>query len=488
MSKKDVNSVSGNIKLITKQEMVLIKNSEEAKNIDIYGNLYDCLEKYTVLTKSKLKKDLVFDSKARMTLTNNKKLLMKNVEEEWYSKSSYLIATSDVFCRLCGKKNKFICYVVNRLNGSELNVGSECVTNFKTINGLDTVIPKLNKVQRDYSKDTRRIEFEVLEGDDVGFLKQAESMLTDFPVLLPYGLNCDLKNTLADCNRTKNIYLNNGGNIDEVIKTYCSLKTKFKELYNKALKHYEKVKTHPLVCDKRLTSWLNKNCPKVVKVIQNNNGILDENSLKFVFDAEFVQRNITVFADHLGSKDVKIVGVEGDVVRFFIKNNTYFRSVTFTVSIKDFMKNIGCKCLTNEYYKYGNRDLPSIIIDNTGTNFEAIYSSIDDILKTDGYSFIIDNKTSQAYWEKRQSKKAANRWRKSTMPDPPTYKKTSIEEFLYIVSQVLFDGDLIIQSPYTITSKINAGGKWITKAEKDENASIAAFAAGQQKQREFTPY
>jgi len=488
MSKKGANSVSGNIKLITKQEMVLIKNSEEAKNIDIYGNLYDCLEKYTDLTKSKLKKDLVFDDKARMTLTNNKKLLMDNVEDEWYSKSSYLIATSDVFCRLCGKKNKFICYIVNRLNGSELNVGRECVTNFKTINGLDTVITKLNKAQRDYGRDTRLIEFEVLEGDEVEFLKQSESMLAEFPVLLPYNLSCDLKNTLVDCRRAKNIYISKGGNIDEVFITYTSLKQKFMKLYNKALEHYEIVKTHPLVCDKRLTSWLIKNCLKVVKVIQKNNGILDENSLKFVFDPEFSQRNITIFADHLGSKDVKIVGVEGDVIRFLIKNNTYFKPVTFTVSIKDFMKDIGCKCLTNEYYKYGNRDLPSIKIDNTGANFDAIYGSIDDILKTNGYSFIIDNKTSQAYWEKRQSKKAANRWRNSAMPDLPTYKKTSKEEFLSMVSQVLFDGDLIIQSSYTITSKINTGGKWITKAEKDENARIAAFAAGQQKQREFTPY
>jgi hypothetical protein len=488
MSKKDANSVSSNIKLITKQEMVLIKNSEEAKNTDIYGNLYGCLEAYTDLTKSKLNKDLVFDSKAKMTLTNNKKLLMENVKKEWYSKTLFMIATEDTFCQLCGQKNIYICYIVNRLNGIELNVGRDCVTSFETISGLKTIISNLNKAQRDHKKDARRIEFEVREGEEVGFLKQAESTLVNFPILLPYNLSCDLKNTLADCNRAKNIYINQDGNIDEVFIAYAALKVKFKELYNKALKHYEKVKTHPLVCDKRLTSWLIKNCPTVVKIIQKNDGILDENSLKFVFDPEFVHRKITIFADRLGSKDVKIVGVEGDVIRFFIKNNTYFRPVTFTVSIKDFMKQIGCKCLTNEYYKYGNRDLPNIKIDNTGTNFEAIYGSIDNILKTNGYSFTIDNKTSQAYWEKRQSKKAANRWRKSTMPDLPTYKKTSKEEFLCMVSQVLFDGDLIIQSPYTITSKINAGGKWITKADKDENARIAAFAAGQQKQREFTPY
>lgn len=489
MSKKDAKSVSSNIKLITKQEMVLIKKSEEAKNTDIYGNLYDCLEKYTDLTKSKLNKDLVFDSRARVTLTNNKKLLMENVKKEWYSKSSCLIAEKDTFCQLCGQKNVYICYIANRLNGIELNVGRDCVRKYKTISGLDTVLSNFNRKQRDLYKDARQIDFEVLEGDEVGFLKQAESMLADFPVLLPYNLSCDLKNTLADCNRAKNIYINKGGNIDEAYKTFCTLKMQFMELYNNAQKHYEKVKLHPLACDRRLASWINKNYPHVQEVIQKNNGILNEEALKFIFDPEFVNSKITIFANRLGSKDVKIIGVEGDVIRYFIKNNTYFRPVTFTVSIKDFMKHIGCKCLTNEYYKYGNRDLPNIKIDNTGANFEAIYGSIGDTLKANGYSFIIDNKTSQAYWEMRQSKTATNRWSgRATLPIKPIYKKTSKEELFNIVSKNLFDGDLIIQSPYTITSKINTNGRWITKEEKDENARIAAFAAGQQKQREFTPY
>ena len=488
MSKKDANSVSNNIKLITKQEMVLIKNSEEAKNTDIYGNLYDCLEKYSDLTRSKLNKDLVFDNKARMTLTNNKKLLLDNVKDEWYSKSSYLIAGEDTFCQLCGHKNVYICYIANRHNGIELHVGRDCVTKFKTISGLDTVITNLNRQQRDLYKDARRIDFEVLEGDEVGFLKQSESMLADFPVLLPYNLSCDLKNTLADGHRAKNIYISKGGDLDEVFKTYSALKMKFKELYNKALKHYEEVKTHPLVCDKQLASWITKNYPHVEEVIQKNNGILSEESLKFVFDPEFVRSKIAIFADRLGSKDVKLVGVEGDVIRYFIKNNTYFRPVTFTVSIKDFMKLIGCKCLTNEYYKYGNKDLPNIKIENTNSNFEAIYDSISDTLKNKGYRFIIDDRTSQEYWEKCQSKTTANRWSRVTLPEKPIYKKTSKEELFNMVSKYIFDEDLIIQSPYTITGKIDANGRWITKAEKDENARIAAFAAGQQKQREFTPY
>lgn len=488
MSKKDANSVSSNIKLITKQEMVLIKNSEEAKNTNIYGNLYGCLETYTDLTKSKLNKDLVFDNKARMTLTNNKKLLMENVKKEWYSKTLYMIATEDTFCQLCGQKNVYVCYIVNRLNGIELNVGRDCVSKFDTISGLKTVISNLDKAQRDYKKDERRIDFEVREGEEVGFLKQAESSLVNFPILLPYNLSCDLKNTLADCNRAKNIYIKNGNNIDEAFETFSSLRENFKYLHKKALKYFEAVKNHPLICDKSLTNWIVNNCPHVQEVIEKNSGILNEESLRFIYEPNFIKGKIAVFKAHFDSCDVKIIGVEGDVIRFFIKNDIYFQPITFVVPIRDFMKYIGSKCLTDEYYKYTNKNLSSVKIENTGANYEAIYSSVGDTLKANGYNFIIDNKTSQAYWEKRQSRTAINRWRKNEMPEKPIYKKTSKEELFKIISKILFDEDLLIKSPYILTGKIDISGRWITKAEKDENARIAAFAAGQQKQREFIPY
>lgn len=488
MSKKGKNSVSNNIKLITKQEMVLIKNSEEAKNTDIYGNLYSCLEAYTDLTKSKLNKDLVFDSKARVTLTNNKKLLMKNIEDEWYSKSSCLVATSDVFCQLCGTKNKFVCYIVNRLNGIELNVGRDCVTYFKTINGLDTVISSLHRAQRDHKKDTRRIEFEVREGDQIGFLKQAESTLAKFPILLPYNLSCDLKNTLADCNRAKNIYIKDGCNINEAFETFSTLRENFEYLHKKALKYFEAVKDHPLICNRNLATWIINNYPHVQEVVEKNDGFLNEESLRYIYEPDFVRSKIPVFKAHFDSSDVKIIGVEGDVIRFFIKNDMYFQPVTFIVTIKDFMKHIGSKCLTNNHYKYINKNLLCAKIENTGTNFDTIYNSIVSVLKSNGYDFIIDSKTSQAYWEKRQSRTVAFRRRAVAIPDAPIYKKTSKEELLKLLSNYLFEEDLLKQSSYILAREIDTSGRWITKSEKDLNARIAAEAAGRRKQKEFIPY
>lgn len=77
----------GNRLLITQQEMVLIRNSHEVRNIEIYGNLYDCIEDYKKISEVELKENVVFDKKARAVLLNpeNKKVMMNKIMDEWYS-------------------------------------------------------------------------------------------------------------------------------------------------------------------------------------------------------------------------------------------------------------------------------------------------------------------------------------------------------------------------------------------------------------------
>lgn len=118
--------------LLKKQDIILIKKSEEVKNVKIYGNLYECLEPYTVLSPKDLRKDIVFDDKARLALTHNIKQMMSHVKKEWYAKTSFEIATTEVHCQLCGTKNTYVCYIANLINGEELHVGRECVKNTKT--------------------------------------------------------------------------------------------------------------------------------------------------------------------------------------------------------------------------------------------------------------------------------------------------------------------------------------------------------------------
>lgn len=108
---KENQNASKSKLLITQQEMVLIKNSAEAQNINIYGNLYDCLSLYKKLSQADLERNIVFDDRARAVILNrdNKKVLMDNISKEWYSISNYNISDSEMHCQLCGHRNKIIC-------------------------------------------------------------------------------------------------------------------------------------------------------------------------------------------------------------------------------------------------------------------------------------------------------------------------------------------------------------------------------------------
>lgn len=73
-------------KLLLKQdEMILLKNSEAVKNIETYGNMYDCVMPYKVLSEIDLQKNELFNTKARATILGNKNLLFQEIKDEWYA-------------------------------------------------------------------------------------------------------------------------------------------------------------------------------------------------------------------------------------------------------------------------------------------------------------------------------------------------------------------------------------------------------------------
>ena len=141
------NNISTKKLLVTQQEMILIKSSEEVKNVDIYGNMYDCLARYQKLSMQDLLNDKVFDDKAKVVLLNheNKKDMLTKIMQEWYAVKEYDIVDTNLNCQLCGKKNKYVFYIHNKLNETELHIGSDCVKKFPDIIGIKLERKKLSK-------------------------------------------------------------------------------------------------------------------------------------------------------------------------------------------------------------------------------------------------------------------------------------------------------------------------------------------------------
>ena len=147
--------------LITQQEMVLIKNSEETKATEIYGNLFDCIAFYKKLSIQEMENDATFDDRARAVLMSveNKKMMMEKIMNEWYSSKDFEETDRDVFCQLCKTKNKYIFYIKNKLTDIELHIGSECVKKFPDIIGVKQETRKLSQLKNLVHQKLHRLTF-----------------------------------------------------------------------------------------------------------------------------------------------------------------------------------------------------------------------------------------------------------------------------------------------------------------------------------------
>ena len=477
--------------LITQKEMVLIKASNEVKDVSIYGNLYDCIEAYDKLSKADLDNNIVYDKKARVVLLNpeNKKTMKQKIMDEWYSAKDPEISDTLVKCQLCGRPNKYIYYIHNRILDTELHIGSDCVKEFSDIAGIKQHTKQLAQIKKEQDQLKRKIKFEAREGDEIGFIEDAENKFKEFPVMLPYKLHNEIKDVIYQLNLSKTTYVKNGGKLDEIYATYCMLKDRFKNLYAQANKHYEAVRNNFLTCDRETAEWLLKNNQSVWEKVSKANGIFSAETLMKIYDDKYINKVIGEILKHLKDKDIRLLQVSKSFIRFSIKNDRYVYMVTFTMPIKKFMECIGCYALTDAQYSFGKEKLQDISIEVSNTNYHAVYNSVFEILNTHGYDFIVEDKTSQAYWKKLSQFERKSKWSDSVVQIDPLYKKSDIGLFLQVLSPFLLKDETYLERNFdSIVKNMGMGKAWITQKEKNDREEAAKLARGMQKQREFIPY
>lgn len=488
MKQKTVNAQK---LLITQQEMVLIKASNEAKDTELYGNLYECIVDYKKLSKAELDNNVVFDKKARTVLMNpdNKKMMMNKIMEEWYSVKNFDVSDTLKNCQLCGRPNKYIFYIHNKITDIDLHIGSDCVKNFPDITGIKQQKKKLSQLQREQTQQKRKIEFEMREGDEIGFIDDVERMFKEFPIMLPYQYYNGMKSVIYQLNLSKTSFIKCGGNLDEVYSTYCMLKEEFSDLYIKADEYYKKMQNNSLVCDRETAEWLLKNNQLVWERVSKNGGIFTEETLMKIYDDRYIRKKIPEIMKHLTDKDIKFLQVSKFYIHFSIKNSRYVYPITFFMPIKKFMECIGCYALTNKQYEFSKEDLSDIAIEVTNKNFEAVYNSVLVILNKNGYDFIIEEKTSQAYWKKLAQCESTSRWSNRVIQIEPMYKKSSIAVFLKTLSHFLLKSESFLEKNFSVVVRnMEKGQAWITQKEKNDYEEAARYARGMQKQKEFIPY
>lgn len=378
----------------------LLKNSEEPKNIDLYGNLYQILCNLQNPKAVSLEQLSELDSKGIAALTYNKQTLIDTVIKEWYAEHvSEEDPAKKVRCGLCNTPNKYLYYIKNRKNGVVLNVGSHCITRFPGIEGYIKQKEQLNQIYKGHKIVARRSEFYNRFPDVEQFISDADKYFTTLPILLPYGLYIKLKNTISRMRLIYTKYVNEGR------KPFQSEMNSF-DLFQLAIEQYNILKiesdTHvseninnPLACKRREIDWLIINGKdSLLESISKDNGIYTIGTLKLMASSKIAEEYKDKIINANQSSLFKIEKINENSISLTFSKQGYHPSISLSIKLSDFMFNIGAMCIVGSDFKYGNKEIVAIAnISNSRQNLMSIINYTYNMMTKFNCCFLNDDTT-----------------------------------------------------------------------------------------------
>lgn len=224
--------------------------------------------------------------------------IFTRANSEWKVKDEHHIGNTH--CSLCGQPNEQIFYIQNINNGTVLNVGSTCISNYFNLSNKD------NKYIKDsvkyYECESRKIELYSNYPDIDKQIKGYEIKRKNISLVLPFSLEKDLT---ARINETK-----------QFITDYVNSKVSKKDLYklNEFIKNCD-------ISFRKSSQWISENSKnpyvvtkpiqdhllklkdgvgiKVLNEIQSNGGYVSRHTVKYINHIDFVRRFIDDFNNRI---------------------------------------------------------------------------------------------------------------------------------------------------------------------------------------------
>lgn len=391
---------------LSRADISLLINSEEAKNTQLYGNLYDILVQIRdlkAITLEELKiHNLNHDGVS--ALTHNRHTLIDNATKEWRATSTVEINyEKNARCQLCNAPNlKFECHIRNIKNNIELLVGSECVNKFK-IDGYIEQEKQLKDIKKGQKIVQRRNQFYEHFPNYEDFISDAEKYFSTLPILLPYELYTNLQDTIERMRLIATKYVNEGK------KPYNSQYDSF-ALFQLAINNFTKLKTNsdihvnenkdrPLICKRQEIDWLiSENKTNLLQQISENGGLYTLSTLKNIYSINFIQGHIELILSRNNSDLMKFERLNDNSLTFSFNKFGYQPSILFDILLKDFMQYIGANCIINNDFSYGSREILSIsTITDSKRNLLSIIEYIDNMMNLLNCVFLVDDISNSLY-------------------------------------------------------------------------------------------
>ena len=391
---------------LSRDEISLLINSEEAKDTQLYGNLYEILlqlrePKATTLEQLEYHN---LNYHGVSALSYNKHTLIDNATKEWRATTNIIDNPKrNARCQLCNApKLRYECHIRNVKNNTELLVGSECVNKFK-IDGYLNQKKQLAQIKKGHKIVKRRNQFYSHFPDYEEFISNAEKYFSTLPILLPYELYTKLQNTIERMRLIASKYINEGK------KPYDSQLDSF-GLFQLAIDNYNRLKVDSdnhvhrninkeLICKRPEIEWLiSENKTNLLQQISENEGLYTLSTLKNIYSNDFIQKYLESILLKCNSNLMKFERLNENTLIFSFNKLGYQPSILFNVHLKDFMQHIGANCIINNDFTYGSKEILSIsTIINANGNLLSIIEYIDNMMNLLNCVFLVDDISNSLY-------------------------------------------------------------------------------------------
>lgn len=399
MSRKTTKSI------LSRDEISLLKYSEEIKNTDLYGNLYDTLLHITELeavTLNELVEYGLNDTGVTM-LTHNKGKLIDDITHEWYVESkSAEDPDKKIRCGLCNTPNRYLFYIRNRLNNVQLNVGSSCMKKFSEIEGYTNHKYELGKIQRNQRERARWLRFYEKFPEAENIIDSANFYFDNLPILLPYKIYFRLEELVRLLHIIHIQYIKYGQApkgfqkdpfelFDETVNEYNKLKIKADDFIKNNI-------NKPFICKRTEIDWMIKHKnEQLLKKISLNSGIYSVDTLGEISSNDFVSKNFSLFTKRISSQFIILIRPEDDdnYIHFAVKQGNEY---LYNVSIKRFMRQIGAKCFFDPDFMIEEQELFKISkIAVSNKTLDYVIESLKDDLDKMRYALLVDDYAENVY-------------------------------------------------------------------------------------------
>lgn len=385
--------------LISKEERQLVLNSEI---IERYSKLKKVLMKYEKIYEKDFIGNKDFDDELKNIILYVFRDIKAQAEQEWYGTGTMDIidppnVKDRVQCSLCGRRNVYIYYIINRHNGKKLNVGSDCIEKFP---GIDTRLPKgmtpkqyKNKRMRKYVQLKRFEDFNKIFPDAREMLSKWNTEYNNLPIILPTNLHNNIISIHKEANIIFTDYIKGKGD-DKSLDRFKNLINNRQKLMLQAGKFIDKNKTNKLVCTKKIYDWIIKHDlydkEKIISDIRNNSSILSDEIIPLIYEKNFIYILLDDFKKMLVDTRISILGLDDKNIYFKFKDIKKRIEIELYFTNKKFMETYGKKVTQkNPIIEEKDIILKSRLVVNR-ENYIIIEEQIENILVGTEYEINLD--------------------------------------------------------------------------------------------------